>query len=122
MSGVRDAARRGEKYNAKLDGTIIGQRFTALKSTMQAQTGVQFPLLASMENEIKSTVLEPLGISTVMFPAYLNFARECYSRANRFSDLTLKNEAQTLKAKWYARGLTSSVLVSIASTFGISIT
>lgn len=122
MTGVRDAARRSEKYNAKLDGTIIGQRFTALKTSMQAQTGVQFPLLASMENDTKTTILEPAGISTVLFPAYLNFARECYSKSNRFSGVTLQNETQTLKAKWYARGLTSTVLVSIASLFGISIT
>jgi len=54
-----------------------------------------------------------------MIPHYLNFARELYRLAQRFSGTTLNNEATLVFQKWKARGLTVDILKSIGSAFGI---
>lgn len=115
---VRPQVYRIKKYEGKVVGDVVKARFDALKDAMLEQQQVRFSDLENIENTVKS-IVEPLGVATIMIPHYLNFARELYRLAQRFSGTTLNNEATLVFQKWKARGLTVDILKSIGSAFGI---
>lgn len=118
---VRDAMLRIKKYEQKLDPTVIQTRFTALKEMMVDQVNVRFADLVTFENQVKLTILEAAGIPTINIPFYLNYAREVYTKGQRFSGTTLCNECSLILDKWVARGLDRDVLTDIAEAFGVTI-
>jgi hypothetical protein len=118
---VRPQVYRQKKYVAKIDPDVVRSRFVAQKDSMAEQTTAKFTDLASMEGSVKA-ILEPLGINTIQFPFYLNYGRELYKLTSNFSGATLSQEAQIKFNKWKARGLTNTVLKSIAESFGIDTT
>jgi hypothetical protein len=80
---------------------------------MLAAVNSVFPLLATMEAEVKQ-VLDGEGVSVILYPFYLNFGRELWRlQRNNLSGESLAVEAQTLIQKWVARGLGQTVLEKI---------
>lgn len=115
---VRPQAYRIKKYEGKITGDVVKARIDALKDVMVEQQHVRFSDLVNLENTVKS-IVEPQGVSSIMIPHYINFGRELYSLAQRFSGTTLSNEAKLVFDKWKARGLTEALLKAIAQAFGI---
>jgi RNase H-fold protein (predicted Holliday junction resolvase) len=115
---VRPAGYRRSKYEAKIDGVIVGQRFTAEKENMVNQVDERFAELVKVEDDVKS-VLEDSGVTTITIPFYLNFARECYRRKKQFTGATLRAEVEVLQNKWIARGLDLDMLTAIKRYFAI---
>ena len=116
---VREAERRKRKYEKNVDGDQVGRAIKAQKDIMLDQEKTYFPQITLIEEKTKA-LCEAQGIATYLIPQYLNFAREMYSKAKRFSQATLANEAQYLLNKWQSRGLLGSKLVEIARLFGVT--
>jgi len=70
--------------------------------------------LCEMETKARQT-LNAAGVHTIMYVAYLNYARQLYklSRQQGISGESFALGAQVLLDKWSARGLGSAVLARI---------
>jgi len=118
---VRPQVYRIKKYENKVTGDVVKARFDALKEVMKEQQEVRFSDLVNLETTIKS-IVEPEGVPSILIPHYLNFGRELYSLVQRFSGVTLGNEAKLVYEKWKSRGLNAELLKTIAGAFGIDTT
>ena len=116
---VRPADRRKRKYEKNVDGDQVGRAIKAQKDIMVDQEKTYFPQITLIETKIKK-ICEAQGIATIQIAQYINFGREMYSKAKRFSQATLTAEAQYLLNKWQSRGLIGSKLVEIAQLFGVT--
>jgi len=116
---VRDASRRKQKYEAKIDADVMRSRILAHKASMVEQMEAATADLSTLESEVKR-VLE--GQTTPPYgheiPAYLNVAREMYRISRRFSGGTRNQEFEVVLDKWKARGLTLVLLQEISKLFG----
>lgn len=119
---VRKGDLRIRKYEGKVDPTVISSRYEKLKGMMVEQATTKFSDLASLEDEIKTKVLEPGGVPTIQIPFYLNFAREIYKKSSAFSGKTLSNEIGLIMNKWMARGLDKAILEEVARIAGVPAT
>jgi hypothetical protein len=107
------ADKRIAKWDAKFNTERVKATLDDLRPDMLAAVNSVFPLLATMEAEVKQ-VLDGEGISVILYPFYLNFGRELWRlQRNNLSGESLAVEAQTLIQKWVARGLGQTVLEKI---------
>jgi hypothetical protein len=116
---VKAADNRATKYAAKFDPTVVSSRFTALKSYSSTEFAAAAATYASLETTIKGAIEAKVPSPTLM-PFYLAFGRQVYSKAQRYSGLTLFNEAMAAKAVWTARGLDAGILTDIMNICGVS--
>jgi hypothetical protein len=112
LLAVRNALRRIEKWNIKLDGDVLSERVAKLKPMMKSQVESEFPALAEVENEVK-VILGDIGLSSSLNPPYLNFARETYRMSKRLLGKQLLREVNASMAKWIARGFDQDILERI---------
>lgn len=116
---VRDASRRKQKYEAKIDADVMRSRILAHKTSMVEQMESRLADLATVESEVKRVVE---GQTTPPYsheiPALLNVGRELYRLSKRFSGGTFEAEAKLVCDKWSARGLNSDHIKAIAELFG----
>lgn len=117
---VRNETYRARKYDSKIDPDVIRSRFLAQKPDMVEQMAAISAELVLIEEKAKQ-VLETAGVTTMLFPAYLNFARECYRIGKNFSGRTQINEVYYMYSKWVSRGLTGTILADLASMCGVDI-
>lgn len=117
---VREASRRKEKYEAKIDADVSRSRILALKTSMVEQQEARQAELATNEAEIKKTVEG--GTTKVyghMIPAYLNVGRQLFKLSKKFSGTTLTEEAKVIMDKWFSKGLDSFLIRAIGRLYGI---
>jgi len=118
---VRDPTRRIAKYSAKIDPTVIKQRFESQAGMMVDQVTQKFAELADLEEKAKA-ILDYEGVPTIEIPFYLDFVRQCYSLKTSHPATTAQREAALLKQVWVARGLKNTVLSRLASDlFGMTV-
>jgi len=103
-----------------MDPDAIRSRFLAHKDTMVEQEEAIFGELVLIESKAK-IVCEAAGIASINIPAYLNFARQCYSIGKRFSGSTKTNEVTHWFNHWVSRGLNPTVLAGCAVLCGVTI-
>ncbi len=111
---------RIRKYNAKYSAANLTRDLAVKLPDMAARYSAATTLGVAMETQVKQ-VLDGAGVPTIQYPFYLCFGRELWALQRReVSGESLAIEAAVLIAKWVARGLTESVLVSIrGGTFSI---
>jgi len=122
---VRDAVRRAQKYERKIDADAIRLRFEAQREFMVQQQNVMLSLLTALEEDIKAIVEDPpAGVTTYTYelPFYLSSGREMFGKARRFTGKALVDEIQLIVNKWNSRGLDCEILKKIAALFGVTIT
>ncbi|MCX7785782.1 MAG: hypothetical protein N2201_06120 [candidate division WOR-3 bacterium] len=112
---VRNALRRVDKWDLKLNGDVLSEKVATLKPMMKAQIETEFPALVEVENEVKA-ILGEIGITSSLNPPYLNFARETYRLSKRFLGKQLLREVDAIMAKWLARGFDKDILERIRNT------
>uniref|UniRef100_A0A7C3YZK2 Uncharacterized protein n=1 Tax=candidate division WOR-3 bacterium TaxID=2052148 RepID=A0A7C3YZK2_UNCW3 len=118
---VRNALRRKEKYEIKLDPDVVKQRFSGQKEKMVDQIADIFPSLVALEEAAK-TVLDAEGVPISLYPMYLDYARELWRLVNKFGGDVLYNETRILENKWVARALSQPVLERLrVEIFGITL-
>jgi hypothetical protein len=79
---------------------------------MKEQLATIFPQQETVENEVK-LILAEAGTSTVQNPFYLNYGREVWKYATRFSGAQLLNAVDIIVNKWVGRGLDRDTLEKI---------
>ena len=104
-----------------MDPDVIRARFLAHKDTMVEQEEAIFGEIVLIEEKAK-VVCEAAGLASILIPAYLNFARQCYSIGKRFSQTTQADEVLHWHNHWVRRGLNGTILASIAALCGVTIT
>lgn len=111
----RDPSYRASKYASKIVGDVVKNRIDAQKDSMVAQATAQFGLISAKEESTK-TLLTGWGISTVLVPFYLSYARQLYGIVKKHSGQIAENEACIATAKWGStqRGLDMYYLQTIA--------
>lgn len=106
--------KRAERFKRKLDGTIRGQRYDAQKKQMVRLEKLATIELVKREKEVKQITM---GQPLLHVPYYIIFAKELYRIEQRFTGLTLRNEADILQAKWQARGLDATALNNVRTYY-----
>lgn len=109
---VRSTIRRMSKFEAKYDPESIKKAIGKHRDSIIAQQTVKQAELEKMENMTR-IILGEENIPTPFFPAYLNFARQIWKMRVRFSEETLKTEANIALDKWVSRRLEENVLIRI---------
>ena len=116
---VKEAERRKEKFEAKIDSETLKRQTDALKPSMVSQESEYFSKIADVETKVKNLV-ESVGTDTLKIRDYLNFAREMYRLTKKFSGATLNAEAQLKVDKWTTKGLDNALLIRVSNLFGVS--
>ncbi|MCX8014807.1 MAG: hypothetical protein N2748_02195 [candidate division WOR-3 bacterium] len=112
---VRPANRRIDKWDAFLSGDVLSKAVGEYKPKMLEQITSIFPELETVENEVK-LILAEAGTATILNPSYINFGREVWKLAKRFTGSQLLNAVNVLLNKWVARGLDQDILEKIRNT------
>jgi len=116
---VREASRRKQKYEAKIDADVMRSRILAQKTMMVEQQEARQADLATLEAETKRVIEgQTTPIYGHQIPAYLNVARELYGKSKTFGGKTFDVEAEVILDKWKAKGLSQWALTLIAKLFG----
>jgi len=113
--GVRPASRRLDKWTNNFSGDVLSARMGTYKDKMREQLSSIFPQQETLENEVK-LILAEAGTSTLLNPGYINFGRQCYKLALKFSGSQLLNAVDIVFIKWAAFGLDRDVLERIRNT------
>jgi len=109
---------RDSEGNLPQGSTPMMERMLA-KPEFAARVQQSFDDMYAMEGEVRQ-VLNSDGISMIQYPYYLAFGRQLWKLTQRVSGESAAIEAQTIIAKWVARGLDQTVLEKIRTdVFGI---
>lgn len=106
---VKPGVDRVAKYEAKFDSEVIKQVTDKRRAEMLAKFTEKQEALVKMETRAKE-VLGDCGVPTYTYIPYLNFSREVWKKAQRFSGASLLMEVQVILDKWKARQLEERVL------------
>jgi len=112
---VRAASDRINKYTAKIVGDVVKNRIDAQKDFMVAQADTMFDQLATMEAQV-AAYCDPLGISPMLKPFYMSYARKLFALRRKHTDETLHDEACIATVAWGTRGLDLFHLATIAQS------
>jgi len=110
---VRSATYRTSKYAAKLVGDVVKNRIDAQRDSMIEQVTNRYADIVAAEEATKA-LLVGWGISTMLVPFYLSFARQCYSITNKHAGAIAVEEICIRHDAWDTRGLESWYLQEIA--------
>ncbi len=118
---ARNAYRRIQKYEAKLDPEIIKNRFVVQKAAMIDQEADIFAQIVAIEEAAK-TILDNEGVPITLYPMYLSYVREVWRLQNNFGGEVLYDEVRIAEAKWVSRALSATVLERLrVDIFGITL-
>jgi len=119
---VRSATYRTSKYSAKMVGDVVKNRIDAQKDSMVEQITNRFSEMVAAEEATKN-LLVGWGISTMLTPFYLSFARQCYSVVNKHAGAIAVTEICIKANAWNERGLDLFYLETISNdVFSVDIT
>ena len=108
-----DPVKRIAKWNAKYNTERIKAMLDDMRPNMLANVTAVFPLIASMEQQVKQ-VLDGSGVDTTDYPGYLAFGRQIWALTRKdVSGESLAKAVAILITKWTARGYTQAVLQAI---------
>lgn len=111
---VRSATYRTSKYAAKMVGDVVKNRIDAQKDSMVEQITNRFAEMVAFEEACKN-LLVGWGISTMLTPFYLSFARQCYSVTRKHAGAIAVTEICIKANAWYERGLDLFYLETISN-------
>jgi len=113
---VKSGTDRNAKYGAKIVGDVVKNRIDALKDQMTENASPHFDALAALEAQVAG-YCDPLGISPMLKPFYMSYARKLYMLKRKHTDETLHDEACIATVAWGTRGLDLFHLATIALNF-----
>jgi hypothetical protein len=96
-------------------GDVLSTKLAGYKEKMREQLAEIFPNQEKVENEVK-LILAEAATSTILNPSYINFGREVYKTALRFSGGQLIATVDIILNKWVGRGLDRDILERIRNT------
>jgi hypothetical protein len=114
---VRDAATRGKRFAAGIDPEKIRMNLAAQKANMVEQEKTYFAEIHGVEEKAKR-IVEVAGVDTASVAQYVNVARQCYSKAKRFTGPTMRDECQRIVNHWASRGYNAVLLSRVCNISG----
>jgi len=117
---VKDASLRFKKYKEKFDADVAKQRFSALKDISVEQESKYLMEITNLEETVKKSILEPLGVPTIFIKDYLLFVRCLYGLKKQYSGEVLRDEELARRILFIQRGLDNNILEKITEFMGIS--
>ena len=110
---MADPTKRIENWTAKVTPERTVEQVTPQITSIKQNAASVMTEIVQMETQVRQ-VLNGAGVSCILYPFYLNFGREMWSKIrNGMEGESLAIEAAVLIAKWTARGLTEAVLQAI---------
>jgi len=109
---------RRKKFEAKIDGAVAETRFDAYATPAKALHEAMQDILVPHEENAKTNILEPAGVSTNEIPFYLDSMREFCRVCRNFTSLSRSNECYNVYMRWLSKGLNSNLLVLLANQCG----
>lgn len=106
---VKPSSERVENYDLKFNSEVIKQQIDRRRERMLAKQQEAQAAICAMETKCRE-LLGAMGVQTHLYIAYLNFCREVWKKARRFSGRTLEQEAMVIQGKWEARELKPEVM------------
>ncbi|GAH37349.1 unnamed protein product [marine sediment metagenome] len=100
---VRSSHQRRDKYEAKIDGRIIGQKYEDTKKLAATKQGPVFKRQVEIEEKVK-VICE--GVSSILLHYYIDYANE-FNKWKRY------DEREIIFTKWKSRGLNRDLLGEI---------
>jgi len=110
---VRSAARRIQKYAAKIDGDVHKNRYDATKDISTASEDVYCPNAELLENAVKFAID---GVDAILLPYYIIFGKKVKKALEDHQALTAQKEIDTFHDLWQRRGLAHATLVIVETT------
>jgi len=101
---VKSGSRRGKKYEAKIDGSVIGGRYEATKDLAVRSQRKYFADAVELENKVKVIVD---GEPSILHHFYIAYAEEIVKKKT-------EEEWQIAYNKWEARGLRAQLLNNLS--------
>jgi len=108
----RPAEERRRKFDVSMDPDTIRRRLQRQRGAMREQAATATGQMSLVEAKVKR-LCEAAGVSTVLIPAYLGFARELHSLGQRLSGTTREDEVTRSVTHWTSRGLNGDLLIKI---------
>lgn len=119
---VRDQTYRRRKYEAKIDGNVFERRIEKYGDSMKTYYGHPTQgitaLMVAKEEQAKTTILEPAGVTTSEIPFYLNAMREFCKCCRNFTSLTRNNKCYNILLQYRDKGLRVDILYKLAALCG----
>jgi replicative DNA helicase len=116
---VKSSDDRLYNYALKHDTEVIKKQSDARRARMLSKQQEAQVELVAIEEKAK-VVLGTHGVPTCTYPSYLNFVREAWKKARKFTGQTLAKEVIVIEDKWVSRELKRPVLEELRkSTLGI---
>jgi len=120
---ARSAVNRISKYSAKLVGDVVKNRIDAQRDSMIEQVTNKFTEYANYDIQIKEVCDADGTATSIQMPFYYAYGRKVAKIVNTHGVGAIATaEAQGQMNIWVERGLTDTVLVSIANLFGVTVT
>lgn len=120
---MRSAINRHAKYSAKVDGDVAKNRIDAQRDSMIEQEAVHFASLVELEASAKEVLNTAAGVHSIQIASYLAFARKIWKITNTHGTGNIgTEEAQEAANTFHTRGLTWSVLISLAAISSVTVT
>lgn len=120
--GNRSCLDRAFGYDAKMDPTRIGGVVEAERARMVNNFASATEDLFTVEIDCKA-YLGNAGISPVLYPSYLAFAKQIYRLKKRgYQGATLTNEVTAKGEVWVGRGNVAATLNGVAALQGVTVT
>jgi hypothetical protein len=111
---VRHPFWRRKKYEAKVSGTVAELRVDAYGSSMASLHEAMATVLVSKEEQAKTEILEPAGVTTCEMPFYLNAMREFCKASRNFTSTSRDNKCYDVLCGYRDKGLDVALLYKLA--------
>jgi len=118
---VRKEQYRRLKFEGKIDGSVAEDRIDQYGSFMVSSHSTIQLILVAKEEQAKTEILEPAGVSVNMIPFYLDAMREFCRISRNFTGQTKQNEGYNSYERWKTKGLDSNLLVQLAAMCDIDL-
>lgn len=124
---VKSGEARAIKAQAKIDPTIIGQRLTAIQSTMSTNAGYAQQAGAEVASIVRG-ILNQYGVTGNFANTFQAFGNELAAKSRKYEGVAYATEAALVVAKWKSRCTIggsipptfASILEAICTEFGVT--
>lgn len=113
---TKDGQLRANKYAAKYDPTVVGQRYTATKDAAVLAAGGHQIAMGELAGHVRD-FLNTAGVPPIQTVIYLSYANKLYGICNKFKELTAINEATVAQQKACDNGADPVVTAQIWGLF-----
>lgn len=105
----RSATDRIRRYRRKLIVGRIAEQIELAKDEMVTKHAQAQQEMEDFENRVR-VMLGAASVQSMLYPTYLNFARQVWKARRKFSGGTLTIEVNILLEKWVLRGADRALL------------